>query len=94
MEADFSVEMGLDDSVLEVPWSAPGGSLRYYNLLDQPELIEEVTEARRFSELAEFLRHLNAAGGAFATAWANDHAPWLADLLHAQRQPLLPDAPR
>ena len=67
MEADFSVEMGPGDAVLEVPWAALDGSLRYYNLRERPELIGEVEEARRFPELAEFLRHLNAAGGAFET---------------------------
>jgi hypothetical protein len=75
LEADFSVEMGPGDPVLEVPWAAPDGSLRYYNLRERPELIAEVEEARRFPEVAEFLRHVNAAGRAFETvkcdAWAS-----------------------
>jgi len=75
LEADFSVEMGPGDAVLEVPWAAPDGSLHYYNLREHPELIEEVEEAERFPELAEFLRHVNARGGAFETvkcdAWGS-----------------------
>ncbi len=75
MEADFSIEMGSGDVALEVPWAAPDGSLRYYDLRGQPELIEQLEEARQFPELAEFLRHLNAAGGAFETvkcdAWVS-----------------------
>jgi hypothetical protein len=59
--------MGADDPVLEVPWTAPDGSLRYYNLRSHPELIEQIEEARRFPELAEFLRSMNAGGGAFET---------------------------
>ena len=67
LEADFSVEMGPGDPVLEVPWASPDGSLRYSNLREHPELIEEVEEAQRFPELKDFLSHLNAAGGAFET---------------------------
>jgi hypothetical protein len=74
LEADFSVEMGPGNAVLEVPWAAPDGRLRYFNLREHPELIGEVEEVRRFPELAEFLRHVNAPGGAFETvkcdAWA------------------------
>jgi hypothetical protein len=66
--------MGGGDAVLEVPWAAPEAGLRYYNLREQPELLDQLEEGRRFPELAEFLRHLNAAGGTFETvkcdAWA------------------------
>lgn len=75
MDADFSVEMGPDDPALELPWASADGSLGYYNLREQPELLEQLEEARRSPELAEFLRHLNGAGGAFETvkcdAWAS-----------------------
>ena len=75
MEADFSVEMGPVDPVLEVPWAAPDGSLRYFNLREHPALIGEVEEVRRFPALAEFLRHVNSTGGTFETvkcdAWAS-----------------------
>ena len=67
MDADFSVEMGPDDPVLEMPWASADGSLGYYNLREQPELLEQLEEARRSPELAQFLRHLNGAGGAFET---------------------------
>jgi hypothetical protein len=75
LEADFSVEMGPGDAMLEVPWAAPDSSLRYYDLRAHPGLIQEVEEARRFPELAEFLRRVNADGSAFETvkcdAWAS-----------------------
>jgi hypothetical protein len=75
LQADFSVEMGGDDPVLEVPWTAADGSLRYCDLRTHPELIEQIEEARRFPELGEFLRSINAASGGFATvkcdAWAS-----------------------
>jgi hypothetical protein len=75
LEADFSIEMGPGDAVLEVPWATLDGSLRYYDLGGHPELIEHLEEARRYPEVAEFLRRLNATGGAFGTvkcdAWAS-----------------------
>ena len=74
MEADFSVEMGPGDPILEVPWAAPDGGLRYYDLRAYPELIEKVEEARRFPELAEFLRRVNALGGAFESLKCDEWA--------------------
>ena len=60
MEADFFVELGSDDEVLDFPWSDPHGRLRYYDLKHQPELLPELEEARQFPELAEFLAAINA----------------------------------
>lgn len=74
MQADFSVEMGVGDPVLEVPWASQDGSLRYINLRQQPERLNEIVEARHCPDLAAFLCRLNAADGAFETvkcdAWA------------------------
>ncbi len=74
MDADFSIELGRDDPVLDFPWSDPAGKLAYYDLKRQPELIAKVEEARRFPELAEFLRSTNsprsAVESAKCDAWA------------------------
>jgi hypothetical protein len=91
MEADFSVEMGAEDAVLEVPWAAPDASLQFFDLVAHPELIEGIAEARRFPELAEFLRGVNVTNGVFATvkcdAWASselDPSEEIFDATHKQ----------
>jgi hypothetical protein len=61
MDADFSIELGREDPVLDFPWSDPEGKLRYFDLKRQPELLPEVEEAELFPELAEFLRAVNSA---------------------------------
>jgi hypothetical protein len=60
MEADFSVELGPDDEILEFPWADPGGKLRYHDLKRQPELLLNVEESRQFPELGEFLAAINS----------------------------------
>ena len=61
MHADFSVELGAQDDVMEVPWSAPaGGAPRYYDLKRQPELLLNVEEAFVNRELGEFLAAINS----------------------------------
>ena len=60
MEADFSVELGPDDEVLEFPWADPESRLRYYDLKHQPELLLELEESRQFPELGEFLAAINS----------------------------------
>jgi hypothetical protein len=62
MEANFSVELGSDDEVLEFPWRDPDSRLRYYDLKTQPELLLQLEEARQFPELGEFLAAINAPG--------------------------------
>ncbi len=71
MEADFAVELGRDDEILELPWSSESGP-RYYDLKRRPELLLEVDEAQRFPELGEFLSHINAGNleTAKCDAWA------------------------
>lgn len=64
MDADWSVELGREDAVLEVPWIAPDGRHRYIDLRAYPHLLEELEEAQRFPELAELLRQVNGARGA------------------------------
>src|SRR5512146_1982689 len=60
MDADWSVELGADDPVLEVPWAAPDGTRRYYDLRRQPELLLYIEEASREPALGEFLAAINA----------------------------------
>lgn len=76
MDADFSIELGGDDPVLDFPWSDPDGKLHYYDLKRRPELLAEVVEAKEFPELADFLRAMNSAISAVESAkcdaWATD----------------------
>lgn len=67
MQADFSIELGHDDPVLEFPWP-PEAGLRYYDLKHSPELITRMEEAQRFPELAEFLLTINSPASIFETA--------------------------
>ncbi len=73
MQVDWSVELGADDPVLEVPWATE--DRRYHDLRARPELLLEVEEAMREPALGEFLAALNSAASAFATAkcdaWAS-----------------------
>jgi hypothetical protein len=61
MDADFSVELGRDDPVLDFPWTDPAGRLAYLDLKRKPELIAQIEEAEKFPELGEFLRTVNSA---------------------------------
>ena len=60
MDADFSIELGREDPVLDFPWADPGGKLRYFGLKRHPALIAKVEEAEKFPELADFLRKVNS----------------------------------
>jgi len=60
MEADFAVELAASDETLEMPWSAGDGP-RYFDLKRQPRLVEQVEEARRYPELAQFLSAINSS---------------------------------
>jgi hypothetical protein len=61
MDADFSVELGSEDPVLDFPWTDASGRLAYFDLKRHPELLAQVVEARECPELAEFLRSVNSA---------------------------------
>jgi hypothetical protein len=75
MHADFSVELGRDDAALELPWSSADPAVRYYDLKNHPELLQEIPEAMAHPELGAFLARINAAGFPLATAkcdaWAS-----------------------
>jgi hypothetical protein len=68
VEADFAVELAADDEVLDLPWTAPDGGPRYYDLKRQPELLLYVEEARRTPELGEFLATINSPASILETA--------------------------
>src|SRR5512146_1446233 len=76
MNADYSVELGPDDDVLDFPWSSPEHNLRYYNLKHQPDLLLYVSEAAEYQELGRYLSVANASASAFLTAkcdvWIED----------------------
>jgi hypothetical protein len=68
MDADYSVELGADDPVLELPWSDPDGEFHYYDLRRQPEALLLVDEAARYRELGEFLTVMNSPASMLQSA--------------------------
>ncbi len=68
MDADFSIELGREDPVLDFPWKDPAGAIAYVDLKRHPELLAKVEEANKFSELGEFLRTVNSPRSAMETA--------------------------
>jgi hypothetical protein len=60
MQTDYAVELGCDDETLEMPWAAPDGSFRYYDLKREPQMLDHIEEAVRIGELREFLLAVNA----------------------------------
>jgi len=68
MDADFSIELGPEDPVMDLPWTDPSGKLAYFDVKRHPELLEQIEEARSHPELAEFLTKLNSPRSAVETA--------------------------
>ena len=68
MHADFSLELGRDDAALELPWNSTDPAVRYYDLKNHPELLQQIPEAMAYPELGAFLARINAAGFPLATA--------------------------
>ena len=68
MQADFSVELGGDAPALEIPWSSNDPHVRYYDLKNHPELVQQIPEAVAYPELGSFLSRINAPGFPLATA--------------------------
>jgi hypothetical protein len=60
MEADFSIELGSDDPVLDFPWKDDAGKLSYVDIKRRPELIDQIAEAQKFHELKSFLCLVNS----------------------------------
>lgn len=68
MVAEWSVELGPHDPVLEIPWRSDDGSLRFLDLKRQPELLLEIPQACTYQELASFLDWANSADSRIETA--------------------------
>jgi hypothetical protein len=68
MDADFSIELGREDPVLDFPWNDPAGKVAYVDLKRHPELMARIEEAEQFPELGEFLRALNSPRSMVETA--------------------------
>ncbi|HTE88698.1 MAG TPA: hypothetical protein VK639_07090 [Terriglobales bacterium] len=68
MEADFAVELGADDEVLDLPWASADSAVRYYDLKRQPDLLLYLEEAQRVPALGEFLAAINSASSILETA--------------------------
>jgi len=68
MDADFAIELGADDSVLDFPWADPSGKLAYADVKRHPELIAKIEEAQKFLELAGFLKTINCSRSAVESA--------------------------
>jgi hypothetical protein len=68
MDADFSIELGQDDPVLDFPWNDPSGKLAYVDVKRHPEFLGQIEEAEEFPELKEFLSILNSPRSMLETA--------------------------
>jgi hypothetical protein len=68
MDADFSIELGREDPILDFPWKDSAGKLAYVDLKSHPELMARIEEAKQFPELGEFLRTLNSPRCTLETA--------------------------
>jgi len=68
MDADFSIELGKDDPVLDFPWSDPAATLAYVDAKRHPEHLARIAEATRYPGLGDALRLLNSARSAVETA--------------------------
>lgn len=68
MDADFSIELGREDPVLDFPWKDPAGKLAYVDLKRYPESMAQIEETKQFPELGEFLRAVNSSRSMLETA--------------------------
>jgi len=68
MVAEWSVELGSNDPILEVPWRSDDGSWRFLDVKRHPELLLEIPEACSYEELASFLDWANSTDSPIETA--------------------------
>jgi hypothetical protein len=68
VEADFAVELGADDEVLDLPWASADSAVRYYDLKREPDLLLYIEEAQRVPALGEFLTAINSPASILETA--------------------------
>ncbi|MGA7291769.1 MAG: hypothetical protein WBW53_07740 [Terriglobales bacterium] len=90
LDADFSIELGREDPVLDFPWTDPSGKLAYVDLKHYPELLASVEEAQTFSELRDLLRTLNSPRSTVETAkcdaWLTTDLSAEDDIFHASHK--------
>ena len=76
MDADWSVELGADDPVLEFPWVSADGSQSYVDLTQDVGPIDTFPEVVTFPLLHDFLCGLNGPWSPWFTAkcdaWCDD----------------------
>ena len=54
MDADFSIELGREDPVLDFPWKDPAGKLAYVDLKRRPELMRRSRRRKSFPSWGNF----------------------------------------
>ncbi len=91
MLSEWSAECGADDPVLVVPWASPDGLLRWVDLRDDADALDNIAEADEHPALLASLRALNGTRSPVFTAKC-DAWPMDADELEATRQDLMMDA--
>lgn len=76
MLSEWSAECGADDPVVVVPWASPDGALRWVDLRDNPDALDNISEADNYPALLAALRALNGPRSPVFTskcdAWAMD----------------------
>jgi hypothetical protein len=86
-DADWSVELGADDPVLEFPWTSSDPLLTYVDLKRQPERLDQVAEIAARPELAEFLKTVNSPESSLISAkcdvWSEDELGAAEDIYQA-----------
>jgi hypothetical protein len=68
MDADFSIELGSDDPVLDFPWKDEAGNLLYVDIKRHPEQVDQIEEAQKFHEIKPFLCLVNSSRTSVETA--------------------------
>jgi hypothetical protein len=90
MDADFSIELGPEDPVLDFPWTDPADECLYVDLKQRPELVASLVEAKEFPELGEFLQVVNSLQSMVETAkcdaWATTELSAEEDVYYASHK--------
>jgi hypothetical protein len=68
MDADFSIELGSDDPVLDFPWRDEAGNLFYVDIKRHPGHVDQIEEAQKFHEIKSFLCLVNSSRTSVETA--------------------------
>lgn len=82
MLSEWSAECGEHDPVLVVPWASPDGRLRWVDLRDDPDALDNIAEADEYPALLAALRALNGPRSPIFTAkcdaWSMDESELVA----------------